>query len=128
MNNYIILNNTSTLILSLAALLLLIFSFVAVNKKIATLMQVISFLCVLATVVYGLLLGAELTEILVYVLIFVVIGLISFLPKIDDSQSENKPLKDKKVEETQIKDNIKATENLTDLSKKSENRENNNEF
>lgn len=77
----IILTNTVTLILSLIALLLTVFSYTVQNKTFAAVMQVGGFLCVLATVIYGLLLGASLTEILIFVLVFVLLGIISFLPR-----------------------------------------------
>lgn len=112
MDKTIILTNTGTLILSLIALFLLIFSFAVQNRKIAAVMQCISFLCVLATVIYALLLGATLTEVLVFILVFVAISLISFIPKknekIVETKTETKQteiIEDKQVEEVKEENN-----------------------
>ena len=112
MDKTIILTNTGTLILSLIALFLVIFSFVVQNRKIAAGMQGVSFLCVLATVIYALLLGAALTEVLVFILIFVAISLISFIPMKNDKIVETKTeteqteiIEDKQVEEVKEENN-----------------------
>ena len=79
--NYIILTHSSTLILSLIALFAIVLSLVVQNKIVACILQSLGVLCVIATVVYALLLGAELREISVYALVFVVLSLIMFEPK-----------------------------------------------
>ena len=117
MDKTIILTNTGTLILSLIALFLLIFSFAVQNRKIAAVMQCISFLCVLATVIYALLLGAALTEVLVFILVFVILNLISFIPK-----------KEIKIDETQNATENKKEEKQDKLSVTDENKENNDEL
>lgn len=117
MDKNIILTHTATLILSLIALFLMIFSFLIQNKKVALIMQVISFLCVLSTVVYALLLGAELTEILVYILVFAVIGLISFMPKKEVKNSEIETATAKK---DGTKENEKIEEKISDTDKVTE--------
>lgn len=115
MDKTIILTNTGTLILSLIALFLLIFSFAVQNRKIAAAMQGVSFLCVLATLIYALLLGATLTEVLVFILVFVAISLISFIPK-----------KNEKIVETKIE--AKDTEIIKNKQAEEVKEENNNEL
>lgn len=117
MDKNIILTHTATLILSLIALFLMIFSFLIQNKKVALIMQVISFLCVLATVVYALLMGAELTEILVFILIFAVLGLISFMPK---KEVKNSEIETATAEKDGTKENEKIEEKISDTDKAAE--------
>lgn len=76
----IILNNTATLILTFAALIICVISWFVKNKPVSAILSVASFVCVLAVVTYALLLGAELNEILTVVLLFVFINLFSFVP------------------------------------------------
>lgn len=84
MGNYVILSHSVTLILSLVAMLAIVFSFAVRNGNVACVMQGAGFLFVVATVVYALLSGAELREILTYVLVFVVLSAISFVPREGD--------------------------------------------
>ena len=102
----VIINNTGTMILSLIALFAIIISYVIQNKKIAAVVQVISFLCVLAVITWALLLGAELTEILILILVFVLLSAFSFIPKRENIQSKQiKEKQNKNIEEEQSKEN-----------------------
>lgn len=81
MDESVILNTPIILFISFIALLLL-FSLIFIKHKIVGfILQVLSFLCVLGCITYALLLGVELTELLVYVLAFMLLNMITFVTK-----------------------------------------------
>lgn len=89
MSESIILSHSATAIISAIAFFATIISFLISNKKIASVVQIASLLGVLAVMTYALLLGAELTEILILLLIFVFINAFSFIPKREIPKIEN---------------------------------------
>ena len=82
----IILTNSGTLILTIISMFALIISWFLKNQTLSAVLSVGSFLGVIACIIYSLLLGASLTEVLILVLVFVALNAFSFLPK-----GENKP-------------------------------------
>lgn len=87
MTDSVILTHTATAILSAVAFFATIIAYLISNKKIAAVVQIASFLSVLAVITYALLLGAELTEILILLLVFVLINAFSFIPKKENTES-----------------------------------------
>lgn len=102
----IVLSNTATLLLTLAALITCVISWFIENKTVSAILSVASFACVLAVVVYALLLGAPLTEILIVVLLFGFLSLFAFIP--DNKQSVTVTPGDTKESE----DNIESCNEL----------------
>lgn len=76
----IILSSPIILLLSAIAIICIVAARFVTNKYIGTGSSIVGFLLVLANITYALLLGADLTEILIYVLAFALIGSIHFLP------------------------------------------------
>ena len=111
--NIIILTNPVTLVLSVFALILTVaVRFVA--RKIGNGLSILSFISVLACITYALLLGAELIEILIFLLVFVLIGIISFLPDassrlIDENINENSTEEDDNSDNTSDKNRNNGT-------------------
>lgn len=107
MTESVILNNTATAILSIIAFFAMLVSYLVSNKKIAATVQIISFLCVLAVVTYALLLGAELLEILILIIVFVFVSAFSFIPKKEslDGNTVDEDKKDVKAENTDAAEN-----------------------
>lgn len=114
MSESIILSHSATAIISAIAFFATIISYLISNKKIAAVVQIASFLGVLAVITYALLLGAELTEILILLLIFVFINAFSFIPKREITKVENKQteVKQGKIEseQTEVKQGKIETE------------------
>jgi hypothetical protein len=106
MGNSIILTHSGTVILALAAAFLVIISWVVKNKNIANVLSCVSLLCTLACVIYALLLGATLTETLILILIFVLLGSFSFL-------SDGKNIHGN--EDKSPKNNGKTTQSMQDI-------------
>lgn len=80
MQESIILSHSLTLILTAAALFMTVLQHFVKNKGVAAVLAVAGWLCALACIVYSLLLGAELTEILIFVLVLAVLCALGFLP------------------------------------------------
>lgn len=99
MTESVILTHVPTAILSAVAFFAMIIAYLISNKKIAAVVQVASFLCVLAVITWALLLGAELTEILILILIFVLISAFSFIPKRENPESKQTEENKKNTEE-----------------------------
>lgn len=62
-------------------------------KILSTVLHIGGFLLVAANITYALLSGAELADVLVYVLIFILIGITAFLPRQKNSEQENDGVK-----------------------------------
>ena len=78
----VFLSNSVILILSLLAVIFAVSAKFVTNKYVSAVLSVIGFLLVLSNITYALLLGAELTEVLIYVLAFSLIGVITLLPDV----------------------------------------------
>lgn len=86
--NSVIISNTWTCLLAAVALLSLITAFVIKNNIATICLCLVSFICFLACVTYALLLGAQLNEVLLFVLIFTLANMIVFIPK-NDANSDS---------------------------------------
>ena len=102
----IILTNSGTLILTIVSMFAIIISWFLKNRKLSAVLSVGSFLGVISCITYSLLLGASLTEVLIFVLVFVALNIFSFLPKPDNvsknemtTETSDKP--DEEVEENE---------------------------
>lgn len=77
------------LVLSIIAMLFVVATKFVKNGWIGAILHTVSFLLVLANITYALLLDVELTEILTYILIFALIGIVSLLSA--DNSKADKP-------------------------------------
>ena len=88
---YVFLSNSLIILLSVIAVILTVAARFVRHRGVSDCFHAISFILVLASITYALLLGAKLAEVLIYVLAFSLIGAVSFLPGVkknsDDSAS-----------------------------------------
>lgn len=84
----VILTTPVIVVLSSAALLITVGARFVKNKNISAAAYILGFLCVVGCVIYSLLLGAELYELLCYVLIFAIVGITAFIP-LPEAKSEH---------------------------------------
>ena len=85
----IILTHSGTLILTIVSMFALIISWFLKNQTLTAVLSVGSFLGVISCIIYSLLLGASLTEVLILVLVFVALNGFSFLPKRENKAEFN---------------------------------------
>ncbi len=96
MSDYIILTNQIIIIVSLIAIILALTARFTTNKYICAGLYVISFLCVVGCTIYALLLGADLKELLAYILIFTLLGLTAFIPMPNEKIGNFENIEEKK--------------------------------
>ena len=95
------------LALSVIAVILTVSARFAGHKYVSAGLSFGGFFLVVASIVYALLLGAELEDVLVYVLVFALIGVIAFLP-VKNTAFEKKPESEKeknqdKADESEVR-------------------------
>lgn len=120
--NSVIISNTWTCLLAAVALLSLITAFVIKNNIANICLCLVSFICFLACVTYALLLGAQLNELLLFVLIFTLSNMIVFIPK-NESNSDS-TTKDAEFK-TSLKSEIKTSSKFDVENHKTNQGENN---
>lgn len=78
MSEYVILSSPYIIFLSLAVIVMLFVSFFTKDGKVKDGLYIVGFLVIAACIVYALLLGASLEEVLVYTLIYVLLAAVPF--------------------------------------------------
>ena len=104
----VIVTTPATLVISVIAMFAVIISWFLKNKILSAVLSVGSFLGVLFCIIYSLLLGASLTEVIILILIFVALNAFAFLPKsekVDDKQDKG-PENDGTVKEEENSDEL----------------------
>lgn len=104
----VIVATPATLIISVIAMFAVIISWFLKNKILSSVLTVGSFLGVLFCIIYSLLLGASLTEVLILILIFVALNAFAFLPKAEkkEEKKEERPENDGTVKEEENSDEL----------------------
>lgn len=80
MTDSVILNTPIIIIITVIALIMNVAGRFVGNKYVRAGLYITSFLCVVGCVTYALLLSVELEELLTYVLLFMLVGVTSFIP------------------------------------------------
>lgn len=101
--DYVMLAEPAILAVSLVAVIATVAARFVDHKYVSGILHIASFLCVVGCVTYALLLGAELKELLTYILLFVLIGMTSFIPVANEHKAEDKS-------DAYITENIKIEE------------------
>ncbi len=95
MSDSVILSTPVIFILSIIAMFAFVIARIIVGKNVKAILYIGGFLIVAGCVTYSLLLGADIEEILVYLLVFVMLGMLEFIRPTDKPSEKHENSTDK---------------------------------